>query len=76
MYILQILKIFFFYIRTTQCEKAEREKAEQDQKNTVPSHSPSLGLSLHPVGASPTGSPCSSLPFATPTSSHDMVSPG
>ena len=75
MYILQILKIFFFYIRTTQREKAEREKAEQDQKNTVPSHCPSLSPSLHPVGASPAGSPCSSLLFAIP-SSHDMVSPG
>ena len=41
----------------------------------MPSHSPSLGPSLHPVGASPAGSPCSSLPFATP-SSHDTVSPG
>ena len=41
----------------------------------MPSHSPSLGPSLHPVGASPAGSPCSSLPFATP-SSHDAVSPG
>ena len=40
----------------------------------MPSHSPSLGPSLHPVGASPAGSPCSSLPFATP-SSHDTVSP-
>ena len=37
---------------------------------------PSPSPSLHPVGASPAGSACSSIQFATPTSSQDMLSPG